>query len=71
MAQKHAEIAKGYYSGAQTTEKVGISRTTSGRSLKKSELLSPKKSTSVMLLFELGVIDSLLEVLELTDKIKA
>ncbi|MBA7609941.1 hypothetical protein ES703_17144 [subsurface metagenome] len=60
MQRKRAELAKGYYTGTQAAEKLGIGRTTLGRWLGKGKLPQPKKSISGMLLFDQGLIDELI-----------
>lgn len=60
MQRKRSELAEGYYTGTQAAERLGISRTTLGRWLKKGKLPKPEKSISGMLLFNQKDIDALL-----------
>ena len=59
MQRMRAGLAKGYYTGTQAAEKLGIGRTTLGRWLKKGKLPKPKKSISGMLLFDQKAINTL------------
>lgn len=59
MQRKRAELARGYYTGTQAAEKLGIGRTTLGRWLRKGKLPKPEKSISGMLLFDRTAIDQL------------
>jgi len=57
MQRKRAELAKGYYSGQQAAERLGIGRTTLGRWIRAGKLPKPTKSISGMLLFGRTIAD--------------